>query len=430
MTKPRKYIPDEDASLLTSMRQGDIGSFETLVRTHQKNMFNISFQITGDYEGAFAAVQSAFVIAYFDINSLRSTTRFSTWLTALTIRETRNLFELRQSLLEPASSQSNGDLKVTDDPGLLKATKSPGLYDQTDLHERLRGYITSLPRGLAEVLVLRHLHGYDINRISEIMQLRKDMIKTHLFTAEEHMLACLKHHTTEYSLNHRIDRVHPEIRRNFSSYLDNSAEGGETSEIKYHLRSCGSCREALSELEWILEHLKSLPDVETPYLLLSNIMMSIMSGVNPKEENRHFETKPPLGKKLALGVMILALAAISWYLFSRTHSQERHPESKPAIILKSSPPAASTPVPVDGAPPKPIPAQSPSPSTTVKRSQSPLSPPMPKIPGETDSEETVSRTQQPLPDKTDDAAKAGKQKPIQLPANWEEGLPSGPMTHD
>ena len=88
-------------------------------------------------------------------------------------------------------------------------------------------------------------------------------------------------HSGDTKTRDKADNGTIPARRNFSVYLDNSIEAEESVAIKRHLMICGSCREALAELEWIVEHLKSFPDVDPPNGLVPDIMASIQNGAAP-----------------------------------------------------------------------------------------------------------------------------------------------------
>lgn len=58
---------------------------------------NIAFRITGDYEDACEVTQDAFVAAYKGIGSFRDASRFSTWLTSITVNLSRNRLQQIQA---------------------------------------------------------------------------------------------------------------------------------------------------------------------------------------------------------------------------------------------------------------------------------------------------------------------------------------------
>jgi len=312
MGKPRKYTPDEDAPLLAALHRGEAEYFETLVRKYLKRIFNLAYLLTGDHEMATAAARNAMVSAFRDIQSLRSTARFSTWLAGLVLTEVKQLIEFRETS-KPESVEA-GDLEV--------ATTLQGGTPELTLEADLRDNIRTLPPELAEVLVLRYVRGFKLERIAEVLQLREEILISRLFESQEKLAWSLKQRANGKISSRRPDESgealpHPEIRRSFSSYLDNSSEEMEKNAIRKHLGSCGSCREALAELEWMVEHLKSLRDVDPPQGLAPAIMAEVNTAIiaEPAGEEVH---QPRFRLPLLVAAGIFVLGGIYWYLSGRS----------------------------------------------------------------------------------------------------------------
>ncbi len=96
---------DEDAELVEQSQKGDLDAFEQLVQKHQKRMFNIALRIAGDHDDASEIVQDAFVAAFRNIRKFRGASRFTTWLTTITINQARNrLKQVRSRKLHEVNS--------------------------------------------------------------------------------------------------------------------------------------------------------------------------------------------------------------------------------------------------------------------------------------------------------------------------------------
>lgn len=443
MGKQRKYTPDEDASQVEELRSGRTGSFESLVWKYQKRLFNIVFMITGDYECAVASVQSAFVTAYFNAGSLRSTSHFYAWLAGLAIRESRSLLELKQQL---AADMDLADNLPQEKSWIVSSSDTSSIkHIPTELQERLRNCIKTLPASLAEVLVLKHVRGYDGDRVAEILQLREETICGQLFEAQEKVLFCIRHQSAFPATGARSEWFHPEIREKFSEFLDNSLDENGKSALKGHLLGCGNCREALAELEWILEHLKSLPDIEPPSRLMQNIMLSIRSGTVPQKKKRHGKRKH-LKRRIAYGFAAALFLGILLWIFTRKDEQQTSLASsitegaRRTLSILPQQKQASQPLPAAGRLPHPdkgVPAKPASmPANQVQQSQQPPAVPLPPA-----AVPTIPLAQPPrpslpqasLPANTERSAasgvvKRGRQEPVQLPAEWGENQPQGIFT--
>jgi len=299
MGKIQLFTPDEDSQLLLSWHRGDLSAFETLVWKYQKRIFNLAILLTGDHEAAATATENSFLTAYQDIRSLTGKSRFSTWLVAITLKECRKLNYFRAAESSPSEVPASAGLQDIID------SVSPSAMMQ-----KLAFCLKEMPVELTELILLRYARGYSLDKLEEIFQIRADILLSRLFEAEEALTACLK---GVLNRSGDISTPHPEIRRNFSAYLDSSGDDAEKVITKAHLKSCGSCREALADLEWMIEHLKSLPDEEPPLWLTSAIMQKAKNI--PKKEA---EVKRPsyLTIQVAAGMLLLAIIGFSGYLLT------------------------------------------------------------------------------------------------------------------
>lgn len=325
MRKSRQFTPDEDAPLLLSWHRGDLTAFETLTWKYQKRIFNLALLLTGVQKIACEITENSFLTAFREIRSLKSSVRFSAWLVAITLKECRNLNDYRTE--EPESSAET-DTTFSDE----------GSY-ATAMHRKLELCIRALPVELGELILLRYVRGYSLEKIEEILQINGELLLSRLFAAQETLACWLKSDTenpAEFSgMKTEGSSVHAEIRRNFSAYLDNSTEGTEKELTKAHLKSCGSCREALAELEWMVEDIKSLPDVEPPVWLAAAVMAKIKnSPANPP----NVTTTSPLLIQSAAAVLLMAFIGTSAYLLLR--KSEPASELPPSVNLTASPPPA------------------------------------------------------------------------------------------
>ncbi len=299
MSKIQLFTPDEDSQLLLSWHRGDLSAFETLVWKYQKRIFNLAILLTGDLEAAATATENSFLTAYQDIRSLTGKSRFSTWLVAITLKECRNLNYFRAAESPPSEIPASAGLQDLIDS-----------VNPSAMMKKLAYCLKDLSVELTEVILLRYVRGYSLEKLEEIFQIRADILLSRLFEAEEALTACLK---SGLNRSDDIATPHPEIRRNFSAYLDNSADNAEKVLTKEHLKSCGSCREALADLEWMIEHLKSLPDEEPPAWITSSIMQKTKSIPRKQAE---VESPSHLAIQVTAGMFLLAIIGFTGYLLT------------------------------------------------------------------------------------------------------------------
>ena len=188
--------PDGDAALVSSVRQGDLNAFETLVNRHQKRMLNIAYRLTNDYEEACETVQDAFLSAYKNLDSFRGESKFTTWLTAITVNLSNNrLKQIKSrhgleafSLDEPA--MTNDGQMIFDPPS--KEQSAFNMLEQQEVQQKVQNCVKALADDFREILVLRDLQDFSYNEIGSMLKMPEGTVKSRLFRAREMVKDCLK----------------------------------------------------------------------------------------------------------------------------------------------------------------------------------------------------------------------------------------------
>jgi RNA polymerase sigma-70 factor (ECF subfamily) len=188
--------PDADAALVASSQKGDLAAFESLVVKHQRRMLNIAYRLTGDYDEACEAVQDAFVSAYNNIKAFRGEAKFTTWLTAITVNQSKT--RLKQMISRQGHLSGSlddplwlGEGELTRDP----PSNEPSVLDQLekqDVQCRVQDCIKALEPEFREVIVLRDLQDFSYDEIGEMLNVREGTVKSRLFRARAAVKDCLK----------------------------------------------------------------------------------------------------------------------------------------------------------------------------------------------------------------------------------------------
>ncbi len=190
------HLSDEDAGLVASSQKGDLNAFEALVRKHQKRMLNIAFRLIDDYEDACEVVQDAFVSAYKNIGAFRRESKFTTWLTSITVNLSKN--RLKQVRSRRGHEALSIDEPLQTDDGRMAIdppANEPSVLDQLekrDVRNRVQDCIKALDPDFREVLVLRDMQDFSYEDIGSMLRVRGGTVKSRLFRAREMVKDCLK----------------------------------------------------------------------------------------------------------------------------------------------------------------------------------------------------------------------------------------------
>jgi RNA polymerase sigma-70 factor (ECF subfamily) len=194
--KKNNQTTDEDYNLVSLCKKGNVDTFEVLVRKHQKRMLNIAYRMIGNYEDACEIVQDAFVSAYKGIKDFEEKSRFSTWLYTIVLNLSRN--RLKQLKIKSYREEfSFNDPVITDDSQINKEPASGETtilerLERRDVQQKVQGCINSLDTEFREVLILRDIHGFSYDEISNMLKIPEGTVKSRIFRARDILRDCLK----------------------------------------------------------------------------------------------------------------------------------------------------------------------------------------------------------------------------------------------
>lgn len=192
----KKKIIDEDEPFVCACQKGEIEAFETLVKKHQKQMFNIAFRLIGDFEEAGDVVQEAFIAAYKSIKKFKGRSKFTTWMTRIVINKSKNRIAQLRSKKSMATVSLDDCFQTKD---LSKrhhpASSNPSPLESLEkkmLRQQVQWCIGTITEGFREVLVLRDIQGFSISEIGDIIGIPEGTVKSKLFRARDSLKACLE----------------------------------------------------------------------------------------------------------------------------------------------------------------------------------------------------------------------------------------------
>lgn len=97
------------ASTVALAGAGDEAAFAQLVATYHADMARVAFAACGDRELAEDAVQSAWLVAWRKLHSLRNPERVRPWLLAVTVNEARQILRRRHGPVVEIDVEAPGD---------------------------------------------------------------------------------------------------------------------------------------------------------------------------------------------------------------------------------------------------------------------------------------------------------------------------------
>lgn len=169
-----------EAVLVKRWCQGDEEAFAELVKSYEKRLGYIIYQMVGNYEEVRDLIQETFIRAHYQCRKLKDAARFSSWLYRIAV----NL-----SIDYSRRLKQRGD-QVALESQELRAPFSTDPVRQTESRElavAVKEAVDSLPPRQKAVVVLNVLHGFTYQETSNIIGCTIGTVKATLFKARCHL---------------------------------------------------------------------------------------------------------------------------------------------------------------------------------------------------------------------------------------------------
>jgi len=173
----------KDEALVADAVRGSGAAFETLFRRYQQKMFHVALSRLQNTEDAEDAVQLAFQQAFIHLQSFQGQSRFSTWLTRITINESLMLLRKRRS-----NHLSIEGHQTVDEESFALEIKDPEAtpeeqYGQREIRNVLSGAINELRPILKTVVNLSELGEQSTKETAETLGIEVGTVKARTFRA-------------------------------------------------------------------------------------------------------------------------------------------------------------------------------------------------------------------------------------------------------
>ena len=163
-----------DRELLLRARAGDRECFELIVLAKGEAAFRTALAILGNEADARDATQETFISAWRGFAGMRDLERFDAWLGRILINQCRMALRQRGRVHEVELADSPADSSPASDSSDFDSAFSRLSVDQRAL------------------LVLHHLHGYDVREIARWLGIPSGTVKWRLSRARQALAAELE----------------------------------------------------------------------------------------------------------------------------------------------------------------------------------------------------------------------------------------------
>ncbi|MBO4343472.1 MAG: sigma-70 family RNA polymerase sigma factor [Clostridia bacterium] len=175
----------EDFLLAKKASDGDVNSFEKIVRKYEKYVCAVAYSVLRDREETFDASQEVFLKLYHSIGSFKGESSFSSWLYRITKNCALDFLRKRKErpLSLTVSDENDEGSKVLDVSDESEKNSPEKALVSKERKELLYEAISELSDEHREIIVLRDINGYSYSEISDMLSIEEGTVKSRLFRA-------------------------------------------------------------------------------------------------------------------------------------------------------------------------------------------------------------------------------------------------------
>jgi RNA polymerase sigma-70 factor (ECF subfamily) len=174
----------DDFALVAEAKAGSYAAFDELVNRHEKKIYRLGLNLTGNPEDAEDVLQEAFLKAFLHLQDFREDARFYTWLVRIAVNE--GLMKLRKRRADKAapiedSVDEEGDVMPREFADWKPNPEE--LYAQAEIEEILRSAAQTLSPAFRTVFLLRDVEGLSTQETADVVGISEGAVKARLFRA-------------------------------------------------------------------------------------------------------------------------------------------------------------------------------------------------------------------------------------------------------
>jgi RNA polymerase sigma-70 factor, ECF subfamily len=197
LARARPDTPEkqEERRLIALAQKGDTEAFDLLMRRYERQVYNLAFRMTSNYDDANDVAAEAFVRVFNALKRFRGDAAFSTWLYRIVTNVFLDERKRRQahpqvSLEEEYDVDGSPLQRQVEDAG-------PGPDDLAELTERrdvMDRAIASLPEFQRQIITMYHVADLSYEEIAEVTGLPIGTVKSRLNRARLALRDVLEKH--------------------------------------------------------------------------------------------------------------------------------------------------------------------------------------------------------------------------------------------
>ena len=178
-----------DEKLILRFQEGDINTYNELVKRYKDRLLNFVFRYFNNVEQAEDVVQDTLIKLYTHASYYKNVAKFSTWI--FTIAKNNALTELRKNKRKKTDSLWTDDGKFIDISSKEESLESK-VQNEIAI-DQLNKFLDEIPENFRIAVVLRDFQELSYEEISKILEIPIGTIKSRINRGRIQLAEKMKH---------------------------------------------------------------------------------------------------------------------------------------------------------------------------------------------------------------------------------------------
>lgn len=170
-----------DEALVAATRRGDAQAFEELVLRHRQRVLAVAQRITKNREDAEDVAQESFHKAFLHLDAFQEKSRFSTWLTRITMNEAFMLLRRRRGFVEALPENPDEGMRSNAEAFVDLSPNPEESYLRRERTELLTEAIDRLGSTIRTTILLRDIQERSVEETAQILGTSVSAVKARVF---------------------------------------------------------------------------------------------------------------------------------------------------------------------------------------------------------------------------------------------------------
>jgi RNA polymerase sigma-70 factor (ECF subfamily) len=183
---------DQEKLLIQKCKNGDIPSFEILIESYQKKVFNIAYRMLSNADDASDVAQEVFLKVFKSIANFKEESSLSTWIYRITtnvcLDEMRRRKKTAVISMNSTIQLGDGEIDIQIEDESLHPDE---IVEEKELKDEVKKAIESLNDEHKIVIILRDINGLSYDEIANTLQCSLGTVKSRINRARNSLKSIL-----------------------------------------------------------------------------------------------------------------------------------------------------------------------------------------------------------------------------------------------